>query len=572
MRLPSLSVGTKLAVLVALPVALTAAAVPLLFSALHDELISVADDQVEGAERAFQIEMDDDLTDLVLTARALAAHPETRRALETGDVRAALEVAGIFAGLYPHTDVLVAARDGRVLGDVGPSPAPARLDEIPELAQPLGPGAGEWHSILPSGCAAPARHAGPARAVAAPVGGLGHVLVCAPLDRAYVDNAASKLGLELAVLDGPLGRVPSATTARFPAPALAAAPGAVTLLRDGARLWAVQRFVPRQMAGLHGGKMEVVAAVDLTAVRASVRRHLFAMLGFLALVAVLVVALGLRLAGMMSRGLHAVIGALPRVERQEYAHVPVVETGDEIERLVMGFNRMVDGLAERDKLRTTFGKYMTESVLEHLLAGKVELGGEKVVATILFSDIRSFTTISEGMDAQALVALLNEYFTEMVGIVIGCGGVVDKYIGDAIMAVFGPPVPAANDALNAVRAAVGMRAALARLNQRLVARGTAPLRAGIGIHTGEVVAGNIGSEQRMEYTVIGDAVNLASRLESQTKEAGADILISDATYELTRRWVLARPRGEVRVKGRVQPAAIYEVLGMSEGDADPLAT
>ena len=206
------------------------------------------------------------------------------------------------------------------------------------------------------------------------------------------------------------------------------------------------------------------------------------------------------------------------------------------------------------------------------MSGEVQLGGETITVTILFSDIRSFTTISEKMDAQALVGLLNEYFTEMVGIVMEHDGVVDKYIGDAIMAVFGPPVPASNDAVNAVRAAVEMRAALARLNERLIARGTAPLRAGIGIHTGEVVAGNIGSEQRMEYTVIGDAVNLASRLESQTKEAGVDILISDATYELTRRWVLARPRGEVHVKGRIQPVAIYEVLGMAEGDAAPLAT
>ena len=200
-----------------------------------------------------------------------------------------------------------------------------------------------------------------------------------------------------------------------------------------------------------------------------------------------------------------------------------VKTGDELEDLAIGFNRMVDGLKERDNLRTTFGKYMTSSVMDHLLAGKVALGGESLRVTILFSDIRSFTTISESMDPQHLVALLNEYFTEMVSIVMDEGGVVDKYIGDAIMAVFGAPVPKPEDAVNAVRAAVRMRRALRTLNERLdIARDIAPLRTGIGIHTGEVVAGNIGSERRMEYTVIGDAVNLASRLESSTKELGVD--------------------------------------------------
>ena len=154
--------------------------------------------------------------------------------------------------------------------------------------------------------------------------------------------------------------------------------------------------------------------------------------------------------------------------------------------------------------------------------------------TILFTDIRSFTTISETMDPQNLVGLLNEYFTEMVAIVMDEDGVVDKYIGDAIMAVFGAPVPKPDDAVNAVRAAVRMRRALRDLNERLVSRGLSPLRTGIGIHTGEVVAGNIGSERRMEYTVIGDAVNLASRLESSTKELGVNVLISEDTYALTK--------------------------------------
>jgi adenylate cyclase len=264
----------------------------------------------------------------------------------------------------------------------------------------------------------------------------------------------------------------------------------------------------------------------------------------------------------MSGALRKVNTALKRVEQLDYVHVEGVHTGDELEDLANGFNKMVDGLKERDKLRTTFGKYMTAAVIEHLLAGKVALGGESLKVTILFTDIRSFTTISEKMDPQELVGLLNEYFTEMVSIVMSEGGVVDKYIGDAIMAVFGAPVPKPEDAVNALRAAVKMRGALHGLNKRLAERGLPHLRTGIGIHTGEVVAGNIGSEKRMEYTVIGDAVNLASRLESNTKELGVNVLISEDTYELTKHVVEARPVREITVKGRKAPVMTYEVLGI----------
>jgi adenylate cyclase len=255
--------------------------------------------------------------------------------------------------------------------------------------------------------------------------------------------------------------------------------------------------------------------------------------------------------------------ALKRLEQQEYVHIQGVQTGDELEDLANGFNVMVDGLKERDKLRTTFGKYMSASVMEHLVSGKVSLGGETLTVTILFTDIRSFTTISEKMAPQALVGLLNEYFTEMVGIVMSEDGVVDKYIGDAIMCVFGAPVPKPDDAVRAVRAAVRMRTALVHLNERLATRGLGPLRTGIGIHTGEVVAGNIGSEARMEYTVIGDPVNVASRLESNTKDLGVNVLISDDTWELVKDHIDAQPVKELTVKGRARPVMTYEVLGIA---------
>jgi len=310
--------------------------------------------------------------------------------------------------------------------------------------------------------------------------------------------------------------------------------------------------------------------MDVSDIKKLVRQNLFFAIGVLFLATLISVGFGTRLAQLMSDALRRVNDALKRLEVQDYAHIQGVKTGDELEDLANGFNLMVDGLKERDKLRVTFGKYMTASVMDHLMSGKVALGGETLTVTILFTDIRSFTTISEKMDAQALVALLNEYFTEMVGIVMSEDGVVDKYIGDAIMAVFGAPVNKHDDAVRAVRAAVKMRTALIHLNERLAGRGLGPLKTGIGIHTGEVVAGNIGSETRMEYTVIGDAVNVASRLESSTKELGVGVLISDDTWELVKDEIDARAVKELTVKGRARPVVTYEVLGI-KGE-EPLAT
>jgi adenylate cyclase len=553
------AIRTKLLVLVGLPVAMLAVAVPLLSEAQHDDLNDAADDHVEDAERAFVAEVEDDLKDLEVAARSIAESPRTARALNDNQPSEALSAARLFSRFYPRLDITLAARDGRVLGDVGPTETPASLHEILELSDLEKQT--EPHLLTTRGCANAAAHAPPAQAVILPIGELGWVLVCEPLDSGYLENAARKLDAELAFV-GPSGLLSS--TEHFPMGVVGKFQIGPALVEDHSRVWAVHRFKTGHPDHARGADLTVVAAVDVTKTSASVHRHLHLMLALLIAVAGVAIAVGARIAGTMGRGLRRVVEAYRKLEGERYIHVPVLHTHDEIELLATGFNQMVDGLQERDKLRSTFGKYMTESVLTHLLNGKVELGGDTLKVTILFSDIRSFTTISESMDAHALVALLNEYFTEMVSIVISHGGVVDKYIGDAIMAVFGAPVPTPDDAKNAVRAAVDMRRALAKLNERLVARGGQPLRTGIGIHTGEVVAGNIGSEQRMEYTVIGDPVNVASRLESNTKTLGVDVLISAATYEETKELIVARPVEELTVKGRAEPVMTYAVTGLSE--------
>jgi len=554
----SVSIRAKLALLVVLPLVLLGGALPILSSIQHKELINAADDQVEDAERAFVAEMEDDLADLNLAARIIATHDKTERAMRDGSVKEALDVAKIFASLYPRLDVTLATRDGRVLGDVGPTDTPDHLSKMSGVGAL--DGNEERHMLLAQGCALPETHAPPSQAVLAPIGRIGWVLACEPLDTGYLENVSDKLSLELAFV-AENGREVSSTV-HYPHEISVRANSGTSVLESHDKVWATQRFRLNHRDVYRATPLDVIAVVDVTKTSASVHRHLHIMIGLLILIAAVAVGFGARVAGVMSKGLMRIIDAFQKLAQNEYVHVDTIHTKDEIELLAIGFNQMVEGLQERDKLRTTFGKYMTESVLQHLLNGKVELGGETLTVTVLFSDIRSFTTISEAMEAHALVALLNEYFTEMVSIVMNHGGVVDKYIGDAIMAIFGAPVPTEHDATNAVRAAVEMRASLVRLNERLEARGIQPLRTGIGIHTGDVVAGNIGSEQRMEYTVIGDPVNVASRLESNTKDLGVNVLVSATTYELTKDVIEARPVRELTVKGRAEPIMTYEVLGL----------
>jgi adenylate cyclase len=550
------TVRAKLTALVALSVVVMLATLPVLSWLLHRQLVDEVDDRLVEAKKSFRTELEDDLADLTLTARVIAADPDTARALTSHDEKEAIGLAKLFLSVYPNLDILFADVQGNVLAQVGCTAPPVVVAEIGHIA---GVGSGkEFRGVVPHGC----EKAGtaPAFAISEPVNGGGAIIVCMPLDAELVANASTKLGLELAIISK-AGSVPIAVTPHFPLAGMPPGPVESSVYDEGDKSWAVGRF-ESEILRAPEGPLDVVTAMDVGDIRNIVREHLMFSIGVLAIAAIISVVTGARLASIMSRALARVNVALKKLEQQEYVHVDALRTGDELEDLANGFNTMVDGLKERDKLRTTMGKYMTAAVMEHLMNGKVALGGETLTVTILFTDIRSFTTISEKMDAQALVGLLNEYFTEMVGIVMQEDGVVDKYIGDAIMAVFGAPVPKPYDAIHAVRAAVRMRQALKHLNERLAERGIPELKTGIGIHTGEVVAGNIGSEKRMEYTVIGDAVNLASRLESSTKDLGVNVLISEDTYKLLKDEIQTRPVKEITVKGRAQPVMTYEVLGI----------
>ena len=238
-----------------------------------------------------------------------------------------------------------------------------------------------------------------------------------------------------------------------------------------------------------------------------------------------------------------------------------------------GYLFVIEDISEEKRMRGTMSRYVPARVVDQLLeSGKDALGGVYQTATVLFSDIRSFTTISEKIGARATVAMLNEYFSDMVDLIDQHDGILDKYIGDAIMAVFGAPFTGEQDAENAVLTAWDMFDALDKLNLDRLARGDAAIKIGLGLNTGKVVVGNIGSTRRMDYTVIGDAVNLAARLEGATKQYGARFLISEFTWACLPVFLQAgfRMVDLIRVKGKLEPVSIYEGMGRSI-DAIPYA-
>jgi adenylate cyclase len=221
---------------------------------------------------------------------------------------------------------------------------------------------------------------------------------------------------------------------------------------------------------------------------------------------------------------------------------------------------------EKKKIRGAFQYYLTASVINEMLKdpSKLKLGGDKKDLTVLFSDIRGFTTISEKMTPEDLVHFLNEYLTAMTNLVFKYDGLLDKYMGDAIMAVFGAPLDQPDHAVRACRTALGMMEELKTLQKKWAEDGRPFLNIGIGINSGDMVVGNMGSDMRFDYTVMGDSVNLGSRLEGINKEYGTNIVISEYTYAAIKDVLLCRELDSVRVKGKKLPVKIYELLGEKE--------
>ena len=236
----------------------------------------------------------------------------------------------------------------------------------------------------------------------------------------------------------------------------------------------------------------------------------------------------------------------------------------------LGTMIMLEDISNEKRMKSTMSRYMDADLAEQLMdGGEGMLGGQESIGTVLFSDIRSFTTLTEELGAQGTVSLLNEYFTIMVDCVQNEGGMLDKFIGDAMMAIFGTPFPHDDDPDRAVRAAIAMMNDLNDYNMRRAKEGKLPIDHGMGLNTDNIMSGNIGSPKRMDYTVIGDGVNLAARVESACKKYGAHILTTEYSFNAFKATYRTRQVDNMIVKGKTQPVKVYEVLDYHTKESFP---
>ena len=335
--------------------------------------------------------------------------------------------------------------------------------------------------------------------------------------------------------------------------------------------WVVELYQPL----VHGDRVQ--GALLLVHSLADVERQQRVVLtGVAALVASLLVVLGLLSRAFLRR---AVVERLARLaELMEVAGGGTLDVAfadpqrgnDEIASIGASFNGMVAGLRDREYIRATFGRYVSEDVARKILSSReaAALGGEERIVTVMLTDIRNYSTISERLPPADVVRVLNSYMGAMGELIDAHGGCVIEYLGDAILCVFGAPGELPDHAAEATRCGIEMVARLVELNREWEAsglaklwqaQGVATLGARMGIHTGRVVAGNVGSKSRVKYAVVGDAVNVSARIEALNKETGTDILVTADTYERLPEGLQARAieKGAHQVKGRAQPVLVY---------------
>jgi adenylate cyclase len=532
----------------------------------ESDMLEQVERRVNGANSRFEMELDEYQANARL-ALTLAEHAARfQQALAARDAAGADRMVKMLAEVYEHRIILASDNQGFVLarGNAERGPASLGPDSSPEFADLL---AGQSLTGLvqvnfTDGPGYAMVSAEPVRGEHGPVGA---IALLTPMTAAYLEYLEPKLNADLSLR---VNEKVVAACADHPAPDLESHAETAVLKEVGPKLFALKTFRPAKLQR-PDMEVEITASRDVTELRDEVRRDLRVELGGLGLVLAVVLALALRFASRMGGAVRSISEAARSVKDGKYVSAPVVRSGDELENLATNFNAMVEGLRERDRLRETFGRYVTRQVADHLMKGNIALGGELVPVTVLFSDIRSFTSISEKMEPRALLDFLNEYFSGMVESVMQHHGVVDKFIGDAIMAVFGAPVPHPDDPLHAVKAALEMRARLVKINVEFAARGLPEVRTGIGLHSGQVVAGNMGHAERMEYTVIGDAVNLASRLEGMTKELKCDVILSEDLFKQVESHVDTEPLHKIKVKGRDQEVMVYRLIGLK---AQPSST
>jgi adenylate cyclase len=523
------------------------------------DMLSQVERRVDRVSTSFAEEIEEYQTNARLALSLTEASTRFQQALATRDALRAERTIERLAEVYKYRTILASDDSGALLatGNAARGPKSLGPDSSPAFAEliagrpligliPVRFDDGEGYALVN------------ARPIFLEEEHVGALALLTPITDRYLGYLSRQLTADLALrVNGKF----VAASPNHPGRDLASQTQSAAFRESGGKLFALKTFSPASLQR-PGLAVEITASRDVTELRDRVRQALYRQLIGLSAVLVVVLLLALRFASRLGGAVRAISDAARHVKVGEYVSVPPLRTKDELERLGEDFNQMVQGLKERDRLRETFGRYVTRQVADHLMKGNVNLGGELVPVTVLFSDIRSFSSISETMDPRAVLDFLNEYFAGMVESVLHHHGVVDKFIGDAIMAVFGAPVPEPDDALNAVRAALEMRTRLEQINQAFQKRGLPEIRAGIGLHSGQVVAGNMGHVDRMEYTVIGDAVNLASRLEGMTKELACDVILSEDLYEQVKAAVDAEPIKRIKVKGREQDVMVYRLVGL----------
>lgn len=280
--------------------------------------------------------------------------------------------------------------------------------------------------------------------------------------------------------------------------------------------------------------------------------------------AMVVVGIGgaIGLAALLSRRINRLVQGTRAIGEGNFNVSLAVTSNDEIGVLTESFNQMARSLREKEMIKRAFTRYVAREVVEEILKDpeRLVLSGARREVTVLFCDVRGFTRMSERLSPDEVMLLLNDFYTLMIETTFKHDGTLDKFLGDAVMATFGAPIAHPDHSLRAVRTALAMQAGVVELNARRQKAGKELVTVGIGVSAGEAVAGTVGTEDRMEYTVIGDSVNLAARLESNAKPG--QILISHRTYEAVREDVNARSLGPIRVKGKEEVVEVYEVLGV----------
>ena len=308
-----------------------------------------------------------------------------------------------------------------------------------------------------------------------------------------------------------------------------------------------------------------VVGVDIDAKNVIQELNTLKMIGAAALLlsVVLAIVLAIYFSSRLARPLGTLRDAVVAIGNGKLDTRLDTSTGDEFAEVALAVNEMAAGLQQRDVFKGTLVRYMSGQLADKIISsGKMpDLKGERRKITVLFADVRGFTSLSEKLAPEDVFSLLNDYFDKMIDEICKNHGMLNKFMGDGLMAVFGALDEDPYQEENAIKAALGMRRVLDGMRERFQAERQVDLKIGIGINTGIALVGNIGSNQRMEFTAIGDTVNLGSRLESATKELGTDIIVSEYTYVAARTKFQFRSLGQIAIRGRENPVTAYAVEG-----------